>query len=342
MEITCQEEKSASEWDRYVGDHPESVVYHRWGWKEVVEESFGHRTYYLSARQEGRIVGILPLVLMKSRLFGRFLVSMPFFNYGGLVSDRPEAEARLLAEAETIVKKEKVDFVELRHFRKRPQLSATKEHKVTMILNLEKDPEGQWKALGTKLRNHIRKAQKSNLSFSIGGAELLADFYQVFSVNMRDLGTPVYSKRLFERILARFDDSTKILSVRYQDRPVAAGLVLGFRDTLEIPWSSSIREYNFLCPNTLLYWEALRWAISSGFERFDFGRSTPGEGTYKFKEQWGAKPVPLYWQYLLPVGAPLPDLSPKNAKYRLAIGLWRRCPIRLTQWLGPRIVKHIP
>ncbi len=342
MGTTVQEETDALAWDRYVAAHPQATQYHRWLWRRVVEQSFGHRTYYLSARQTGQVVGLLPLVLMRSRLFGRFLVSLPFFNYGGLLCDRPEVETDLLRAAEEIGRSAHVGFIEFRHSEKKACLARTKEHKVTMLLDLKSHPKSQWEALGAKVRNQIRKAEKSNLAATVGGPELLDDFYHVFSVNMRDLGTPVYSKQFFATMAAHVGDAFRAVVVRHHEHPVAAAFLLRFRDRLEIPWASSVRQYNAFCPNNLLYWEALQWAVRHGVKWFDFGRSTPGSGTYRFKEQWGARPVQLYWQYSLPDGSRLPHLSPENRKYRLAAGLWRRLPIRLTRWLGPRVVKYLP
>lgn len=342
MDAIVREETDARAWDRYVDGHPRATQYHRWVWKSVIEASFGHRTYYLSARRGGAIVGILPLVLMRSHLFGRFLVSLPFVNYGGLVCDGPAAGGALLRTAEGIGRETGVGFIELRHLEKSPLLAITREHKVTMVLDLERDAGAQWDAFDAKLRNQVRKAQKSGLLASIGGPELLDDFYDVFSENMRDLGTPVYSRRFFATMLDRLGGSMNVATVRYQDRAVAAGLLVRFREKLEIPWASSVRRYNALCPNNLLYWRALQWAIEHGMRQFDFGRSTPGGGTYRFKEQWGAKPFQLHWQYDLLADDRLPDLSPDSAKYRLAVDVWRRLPLGLTRWLGPRVVKYIP
>ena len=342
INLTINDERSSSDWDRYVQSNPSATLYHRWAWKTVIEKSLDHRTYYLAARSEGRIVGILPLVVLKSRLFGRFMVSMPYFNYGGLLCDHEQAEERLLQSAKEIGEGEKISFIELRHLEQRPALSSTKSHKVTMLLDLQEDEANQWKALGAKLRNQIRKAQKSGLEVHIGHTEYLSDFYHIFSVNMRRLGTPIYSKLFFRTILEEFRSCSNVLVIRHHGNPVAAGIMAGAGTTLEMPWASSIREWNPLCPNTLLYWEALKWAMQHGYQHFDFGRSTPGEGTYKFKEQWGATPVQLYWQYWLRNGTPLPNLSPTNSKYRMAIHLWRRLPLSVTQWLGPQIVKYIP
>ncbi len=342
MVTAVREETDPSAWDRYVDAHPQATQYHRWVWGRVVEESFGHRTHYLSARRGGRIVGLLPLVLMRSRLFGTFLVSVPFFNYGGLLSDGPEVDRDLLAAAEEIGRREGASFIELRHSENKGCLVHTREHKVTMLLELERDQARQWGAIGAKVRNQVRKAEKSGLVASTGGSELLDEFYEIFSVNMRDLGTPVYAKRFFATMAARVGDAFRAVVVRHRERPVAAGFLLRFRDRLEIPWASSLRRYNALCPNNLLYWTALRWAVEQGVRQFDFGRSTPGSGTYRFKEQWGAKPVQLYWQYALLRGTDLPHLSPDNARYRLAIAIWRRLPLGLTRWLGPRLVRNLP
>lgn len=330
-------------WDAYVNSRPDAVNYHRYGWRTVIENSFGHACHYLAARdREGRLAGILPLVHMQSRLFGSFLISVPFFNYGGLLCDQQEVGDALLAEAALLRKELGAEYVEVRHVEPWPGDLPTKRHKVSMLLELAEDVDSQWKCFNAKLRNQIRKPEKSGLTAAVGGRELLADFYTVFVRNMRDLGTPVYSQKLFANVLAAFPEDSRIISVSLDGKPVAAGLITRFRDTVEIPWASSIRDYNSLCPNNLLYWTALRYAIETGCRRFDFGRSTSGEGTYKFKEQWGAKPLQLNWQYLLPEGASLPELNNKNPKYEMAITLWQKLPLVLTKIIGPPIVRNIP
>lgn len=332
-----------SVWDAYVDSKPSASNYHRYGWRDVIEKSFGHRCHYLAAKDNGGgVVGILPLVYMQSRLFGRFLVSQPFFNYGGLLCDNREIGDALLAEAGMLREKLGAEHVELRHVGPWPVALPSKQHKVGMVLELAENIEVQWQGFNAKLRNQIRKAEKSGLTAAVGGKELLADFYTVFVRNMRDLGTPVYSESFFSEVLANFAEDCRIVAVYLEGKPLAAGLIVRYRDTLEIPWASSIREYNTLCPNNLLYWTALRHALQIGCKRFDFGRSTPGEGTYRFKEQWGAKPLQLNWQYLLPDGVALPELNNKNPKFEMAIKIWRKLPISLTRFLGPHIVKNIP
>jgi FemAB-related protein (PEP-CTERM system-associated) len=330
-------------WNTYVMDHHGATCYHQYGWKEVIEKSFGHEAFFLAARRKsGEICGVLPLVKMQSVLFGRQLVSVPFCNYGGVLCDDATVERLLIGRANALREKLGVDHVELRHLDKCLKGLATKSHKVTMILELAEDEAAQWKILDAKVRNQIRKAEKSRLKVITGHAELLDPFYRVFCRNMRDLGTPVYGKEFFRNILQTFPDTTRIVSVLLDGTTVASGIMIRFKDTVEVPWASSIKEYRNLCPNNLLYWEAIRISIKKRARRFDFGRSTPEEGTYRFKKQWGAKPVPLYWQYLMAEGGKLPQLSPSNPKYRALIGLWQRLPLPLANYMGPKIVRGIP
>lgn len=331
------------QWDAYVSAHPSASNYHQYGWRRVIEGSFGHRCHYLTARNgSGAVEGILPLVEMRSRMFGRFLISLPFFNYGGILCDHRETGEALLTEARRLQRELGAEYIELRHIRQWAEDIPTKRHKVAMLLDLPGDREAAWQGFNAKLRNQIRKAERNGLTAEVGGSGLLEDFYTVFAHNMRDLGTPVYSPGFFRDILEAFPDRTEIIAVHLEKKPVAAGLLSRFRDTIEIPWASSIRQYNSLCPNNMLYWTALQLAMSYGCRRFDFGRSTPGEGTYNFKKQWGARPVQLNWQYLLPAGAAMPELNTKNPRYDLAIKLWRKLPVPVTRLLGPRIVRNIP
>ncbi|QWV91852.1 FemAB family PEP-CTERM system-associated protein [Geomonas oryzisoli] len=330
------------EWDRFVCSHPAATSYHRYFWRRVLEESFGHPGHYLLAHSGGTTVGVLPVVHMKSMLFGSFLVSVPFFNYGGVLCSDPAARDALLAEGERLMAERGASYLELRHLGEPLPGLATRSHKVTMILDLAADPDGQWGSFGPKLRNQVRKAQKSGLQVATGGRELLDGFYRVFCRNMRDLGTPVYGRAFFENVLEARDAQARVISVLADGETIASGIMTRFRDTVEVPWASSNRDFRDCCPNNMLYWEAIRLAIGAGARQFDFGRSTPGEGTYHFKRQWGAEPVPLYWQYLLADGVRPPELNPANPKFRLAVKGWQRLPVALTRILGPPIVRNIP
>lgn len=344
MEITTRlYNEDGRAWDAFVDSHQGSSNYHQYGWRKVVEKSFGHRTMYLAAtNRHNEICGVLPFVRMKSRLFGSFMVSLPFFNYGGLLTSDDSVDAMLLNASRKMLQGADLEHIELRHLKVCADIGATKQHKVTMILDLKNNEQEQWASLDPKVRNQIRKAEKSGLSTVVGGLELLDGFYEVFCRNMRDLGTPVYGRNFFHNVLEEFPETTRILSVIHNDTTIASAVLTWYRDTLEVPWASSNRDYRHLCPNNLLYWEAIRFGIAMGARKFDFGRSTPDEGSYKFKKQWGARSVQLYWQYLLRDGDALPEMNPKNPKYRLAIQTWQRLPLMLTNLLGPHIVRSIP
>jgi FemAB-related protein (PEP-CTERM system-associated) len=340
MEVSLLVDESAA-WDEYVMRHPLASNYHQSAWKAIIEQGSGHTTRYLLARQEDQIQGVLPLAVMKSLLFGRFLVSLPFVNYGGILTDNEQATEALLTSAQAIGKEENAAYLELRHRTPYGFGLRAKHHKVTMILALESDVEIQWKAFDPKLRNQIRKATKAGLQMQVGGEDILDSFYAVFARNMRDLGTPVYGLSFFKAIITNLPSSTRIFVIRLGEKPVAAGLASIFKDTVEMPWAGSLREHRSLCGNMLLYWAAIKFSIEQGFRKFDFGRSTPGEGTYKFKEQWGAQPVTLVWEYWTEAKG-LPNMSPQNPKYALAIRMWKRLPVALTNRLGPAIVRNIP
>jgi serine/alanine adding enzyme len=329
-------------WDDYVAAHPAATSYHRWAWRSVFERAFGHEPIYLWVRSAERVCGVLPLVEMRSWLFGTFAVSLPFVNYGGVLAD-DHAVARALLDAAVRFRADRGwKHVELRHTDALfPELPA-KRHKVVMSLTLPGSEEALWRALDRKVRNQVRKAEKTGCTAGSGGAELLDEFYAVFAHNMRDLGTPVYSRDLFSEVVRAFPDETRLFVVRHGDAPVAASLTIAWRGRIEVPWASSLRMHNDKSPNTLLYWTMLRDAVERGRTTFDFGRSTPNEGTFHFKRQWGADPHGLAWEYVLPEGAELPDQSPKNPKFALAIKAWQHLPLWVANRLGPVIAKQIP
>ena len=323
---------------------PDATCYHLTGWKGVIEKSFGQSTWYLlSEDEEKRINGILPLVQLKSSFFGNYVVSLPYFNYGGVCADSIEIGRQLIEQAISRAQAANARHIELRHTHPTNNGLQVKTSKISMRLALTQSSDELWKSLPSKLRSQVQRPIKEGMYAKLGREEHLDDFYAIFAENMRDLGTPVYSKEFFRNILRIFPESSWICIVySTTGQPVAAGFIVGFKDIMEIPWASSLRNYNRYSPNMLLYWSVLKLSCEKGFGSFDFGRSTPGEGTYRFKEQWGAEPVQLYWHYWLKNGQTLPELNPHNPKYRLAINIWKKLPISLTKLIGPVIVKNLP
>lgn len=332
-----------ADWQVYVDAHPGASLYHHPAFQDVIEEGTGNDTAYFLARRSGRPVGVLPLGHLNSALFGNSFVSIPYFNYAGVLADDDDARDALLDAAAAHAREAGAAHVELRQLGPLEGLDwPAKDRKAEMMRALPETPEALWKSFKPKLRAQIRRPKKEGIYCRMGGLDLLDDFYRVFARNMRDLGTPVYGLGFFRAFLAHNADRARVAVCYLSGRPVGAGIVVGWRDILEIPWASTLREHNRLAPNMLLYWTVLSYAIEHGYRRFDFGRSTVGEGTYKFKLQWGAEPHPLHWYYWLRDGGDLPEVNPDNPKYALVIKTWQRMPVALTRVIGPHLVKHLP
>ncbi len=314
-------------------------------WLKVLADGLGHTPYCLEVMAGSTLRGYLPLAHVRSWLFGDFLVSLPYLNYGGCVADHDAAAQALVDRAVALAEQLRVRYLELRHVRPLVHAQMTEQvaTKVHMRLELPGTPGKLWDALDAKIRNQVRKGQKSGLHTVFGGPELLADFYAVFSRNMRDLGTPVYGQRLFRAILEQFPGRTELCVVRAGNQPIAAALLLHGGGISEVPSASSLREHNTSCANMLMYWQLLERTVLRGQRVFDFGRSSLDSGTYRFKKQWGAVPLQANWQYFMPPGVLQSDkLRPDNPRYARLIRLWQRLPVWLTRLIGPAIVRGIP
>lgn len=340
-----QTEADIRQWQDFVTQSEFSSAYHQYCLRSVIEQTFGHNTNYLIAKDSsGSIVGVLPLVQLKSRLFGNYVVSMPFFNYGGVLANTGHIAQQLFLAAKQWADDIGATHTELRHVEKLSDqsLSAVKQDKVTMLLPLPAAETTLWQDIGAKVRAQIKKTEDYKPTYRIGQLELLDDFYQVFSRNMRDLGTPVYSRHWFANLLSALPEQSFITVAYINGKPAAAAFLIGWQDTLEIPWASSVRKFNYSNINMFMYWQVLREATKRGYAFFDFGRSSKDANTYRFKKQWGARPQQLYWHYQLPAGEKLPELNPNNPKYKLMIAVWQKLPLLLANVIGPHVVKNLP
>jgi len=374
IQVKLSDPKDNDKWDQYVSSHSQGSVYHLTGWKKVIGKTYGHKAYYSQAmdlsnsekngNKEG-IVGVLPLIQLRHFFFGNRLVSMPYVDSAGILASSQEAEELLLNKAIQTLEQCEGTTLELRqvqplsptrHFVKpcaagkfssseensvRPQFTVqTDSRKARMGLFLPGSSNELFLSLKSKLRSQVRKPLKEGLYARIGGAELLDDFFSVLSVNMRDLGSPVHSKKFFRHVLSTFEDRSNIVLVFKGNQPLACSLVLGYRNVLNNPWASALKEYNFLSPNMLLYWTMLEYACDQGYEFFDFGRSTPDEGTYKFKQQWGAAPRPLYWYYVGRQEGQAGEQS-QRIRLRLAVRYWNKLHVTMTRVCRTMLRKHI-
>jgi serine/alanine adding enzyme len=312
-------------------------------WVSILRGGLGHQPLVLEAAAEGETLGILPMVFMHTKLFGKFLVGLPYLNVGGVLADDEGVAQSLINQAVRLADELDVKHLELRHETRHvhPSFNYELTEKVHMRLNLRSTSDELWKSFSPKVRNQVRKAEKEGVTIVRGREELLREFYTVFSRNMRDLGTPVFSRRLFAEILQHLPDAAEICIARYQGRAVAGAILIHGRGMSEVPSASSLRTANHLNCNMLMYWHLLMRAIERGQEVFDFGRSSAGSNTYRFKAQWGARPHGAVWQYYVRHGD-VSDMRPNNPKNQRRIVVWKRLPVWFTRLAGPMIVRGIP
>lgn len=335
-------EQDRAAWQGFVEQHPGGHFNHRWDIAELSATFFKHRFRpWIAEDDQQQVVGVLPIIHMNSPLFGNFASSMPWFNYGGPLAQSEAVAEALIATAAEALLADGAGHLECRETCKRERWQR-REDKVSMLLPLTTDSEALWQSFPSKLRSQIRRAQREPHSIRSGGIELLDDWYRVFAHNMRDLGTPVYSKHWFQALLSAFPQQASLHVVYLDQRPVSAGFLINDKQVMQIPWASTLKQFNHLSVNMLLYWHLLQYSIEQGCHWFDFGRSTRDAGTYRFKKQWGAQELPHFWHYVLPEGETLPAINPDNPKYRFMIAVWQRLPVWLSRIIGPPVIRGIP
>ncbi len=345
--IETHHQRPPEGWDDYVAAHAQASAYHASRWPLAVARLFGQQAHFITARHpDGRLAGVLPLVAQRSFIFGHRLTSLPYFNYGGALADSTAIHAALLDQAISLARKTGARHLEIREVESPPVDWPMRRDKAALLLDLPPSVEELNRALGAKLRSQVKRAQREQPAARTGGLELVPDFYRVFAEVMRDLGTPVYPRAFFETLFEQCGDQCRVLILELGGSPVAGALLVSHRGTLEIPWAATLSAVKSKSINMALYWEVLRHAIESGHARFDFGRSTVDSGPYRFKLQWGARPVPLHWATWTssPEKAPAAGVDPDagSRSRRLLTGTWSRLPLVVANRLGPLVSPSLP
>jgi len=312
-------------------------------WLPVFQRGLKHDVYMVEARNSlDEVTGLLPLSYLESLLFGKFLVSLPYLNWAGVLADDVDTEQSLVKHAIALARE-----LDVKHFELRgespvdiPELIEPEIEKAQLRLSITSSEEEIWQQLRSVVRTQVRKGEKHKLSAEFGRHDLLNEFYQVFSRNMRDLGTPVYPKVFFSEILSNFSEA-EFCIVRKDKTPIAAALAIHFSALTEVPSASCLKEHRSTAANSWMYWKLIQRAKEWETPVFDFGRSTIGGSTYKFKVKWGAEPSHASWQYYSG-SQTLQELRPENPKYEFAIKMWRKLPLFVANSFGPTIVRGIP
>jgi FemAB-related protein (PEP-CTERM system-associated) len=328
-----------SAWNAFVEGAAHGSTFHRWEWRGVYRDSYGHATPYLEARRAGQLVGVLPLVRVRSLVFGHYLVSSPFVSYGGPLGDA-EAQRALCAHAAGIANGAKL--VELRARQPIDTDLALVSRKITVLRDLVPgDYDATFKDFDSKLRSQVRRAEREGVTVRFGRDQVAA-FHRVFAEHMRDLGSPAHGQAFFERLADALGDRAWIGVAYLGDVPIAGGFAIENGGEVEISWASALRRYAKIAPNMALYGAFIRRACERGFAVFNFGRCTPESGTHKFKRQWGSRDEPLAWYQHSPSGEPSAPPNPDQGAFALAVSVWQRLPIAVAGPLGARLIGGIP
>ncbi|QBH13747.1 hypothetical protein DO021_12190 [Desulfobacter hydrogenophilus] len=330
-------------WDNYVLSHSNGIAYQLFAWKEAVEKAYKFETCYLMARDNRRIKGVLPLIIFKLPFSKKKLISLPYCDAGGPLADDTLIESALFQKSLEIAQSAKVSIRSTRPFSGLPSETTINQQKARMLLNLPDGSDLLLAGLKAKVRSQVKKAHKNGLTSTLGFLDLLSDFYSVFSENMRDLGSPVHSRKWIHAILKCYGNRAHVAVVYTSSgEPAAAGMILCHPRVVSIPWASSLRRFNKLNPNMMLYWTFLKFAADNGYPAFDFGRSTPDEGTFRFKRQWGAYPEYLHWADFKQARQLSVPGSSISRNRRLAESFIMHLPVCAATALGTAVRKYIP
>jgi FemAB-related protein (PEP-CTERM system-associated) len=331
-------------WDDYLYTKVYAWPYHLFAWKNAIETSYKHKTYYLIAERNGVVVGVLPLVHIKLPLVINNLTALPYCDVGNIICDDKEVQDKIISQVFKLSTELKVKNIYLRgtveHKFTLDTIELIRSNKARMILELPSSSDRLFSGFKSKLRSQIRKAEKNGLIFRWGTSSDLIDYYNVFSNNMLRLGSPTHSLGWFHSIINNYEQNARIGLIELNGKVIAGCILLMTANKISIPWASTLQQYNKLSPNMLLYWNALKYSCDHGFEYFDFGRSSLNEGTYKFKAQWGAKPTPIDWYNInIRKEAGHNTVSLHNKSYLSAF--WSKLPLKAANLLGPLIRKYI-
>ena len=329
-----------SQWDTYVKSHKEGTFFHLSGWHTVIRNSFSHACYFLFAESAGEICGVLPLVEVKSTLFGHALISTPFCVYGGAIADSEDIVRQLEQQACELAEQLEVDYLELRY--KKPQNSELilKQAHSTFGCEIAEDAEQILAQVKKKQRAVIRHSFKNDLTATV--TRNIDNFYQLLSNSYRNLGTPIFKKEYFQQLVDVFGEDVDItLITDNAKKPSSAVMNFYFNQNVLPYYGGGNRNARQLKSADFMYYTVMCNALDKGCKWFDFGRSKNDAGPYKYKKNWGMKAQPLHYYYYLVKADDLPNLSPNNPKYKMFIHLWQKLPLKVSQFVGPFLSKYL-
>jgi FemAB-related protein (PEP-CTERM system-associated) len=343
MRVTTLKEFSGNGealWNEFVDSHPDSTFFHKAEWSTVLNRAFGHKPHFLMAvDEEGVLQGVLPLAEVKSLLFGHSLTSLPMCVYGGVVAHNEEAKSALLQHASDLADHLQVDAMELRHQAPSGHDWPTKHLYFTFKKELSSDNEENMKAIPRKRRAMIRGGIAAGLSSESDSG--VNRFFAAYAESVRNLGTPVFSKKYFRVLREVFGDDCRVMMITHEGKDVASLMSFYFKKEVLPYYAGSFESAKHLKAHDFMYWELMRLSVDEGYRVFDFGRSKEGTGPYSFKKGWGFEPTPLAYEYYLVKSPSIPEVNPTNPKYKFFINAWTRLPLPIANCVGPFLSKSL-
>jgi FemAB-related protein (PEP-CTERM system-associated) len=337
-------------WDDFVRANAQGTFFHLLKWRDVIARNFGYEPFYLYAEEDGEILAILPLFLVKSFLCGKSLSSLPVAVYGGVVSRSGVASERLLDQARELARRHQVGYLEIRGNPYRHDGSLLQhfdteftrnDHHVTFLREIDTTEEANLARIPRKQRRMIRQAQKNGLRSSMEESRLW-DCFQVYAESLRHLGTPIYSYKFFQDLKKSFGEQCRVLLVEFEGKAIAGVMSFFYKDQVLPYYAGSLPNFRHLAPNDFMYWKLMCYGAANGYKIFDFGRSKIDTGSFAFKRHWGFEPQPLPCFYYQLDGKEVSDTVALNSRLQWAIKVWQRLPLKVTMALGPRIAPHLP
>lgn len=339
LHIKSLEDADRARWDAFVAQAGDATFFHHAGWKQVIEQAFGHQCHYLYAERNGVIEGILPLVHVNSRLFANALVSTPFCVYGGAVAESDAVRATLEESACERARTLGVEYLEMREREPKHADWPCKNLYYTFRRAISDDEQANLQAIPRKQRAVIRKALKNDMAVEIDGD--VDRLYGLYAYSLRNLGTPVFSKKYMQLLKTVFGEACEIMTITHGGEAVASVLSFYFRDEVLPYYAGAGEAARELKANDFMYWALMGHAAGRGARLFDFGRSKVDTGPFQFKRHWGFEPQPLYYAYFLVHAQQMPDLSPANPRYQRFIRAWQKMPVSLTRMVGPMLARNL-
>lgn len=339
IQIRPMVDADAAAWDQFVLARQDGSFFHRSGWRLLFQDIFKLEPRYLVAERGGKIVGVLPLVLQRSRLFGDALISTPFCVEGGPLAEDGEVDAALCAAALALQAETAAPYLEFRCRKATRGWEARKDLYATFSRPLHADDQENLLAIPRKQRAVVRKTLERGLTSEV--VQEVDEAFAIYAESVRNLGTPVFAKRYFSALQKTFGKDCDILVVRDGSTPVSAVVNFYHGDTVLPYYGGGTKAARLNGANDFLYWEVMRRAAARGYRRFDFGRSKAGTGAFSFKKNWGFTPDWLEYEYHFLPGHSMPDKNPLNPKYSLMIQTWKKLPLPVANLIGPWIIRGL-